>query len=360
MFLDIYEYGWSEVKWSCSVVSDSLWPHGLCSPPGSSVHGNLQARILEWVAISFSRGSSRPRDQTHVSRIAGRCFNLWATREALWTWVNVKVKSLRRVRLFATPWTIAHQASPSMGISRQEYWSGLPFPSPGDLPDPGIKPRSPALQADTLTSELPWVVDNISSILASSGVNGTSTCLYRCTKIDLPQHGLRFSILCLGKQIALFSPFFSRTVSVSSQFLKPWVLLTLLTSRDNHECGYLHITPGKHPGKTLWELSDNVSQSIDSQVCSSSLIYLLFLFCFSAKTSNFPTCIRIKRYSREGFSLPTSLDWATFTFTFPRVRGRNGKRIPVSGTTSHVPSSHHTMNKYMKGLNHSMLRFQVL
>ena len=46
------------------------------------------------------------------------------------------------------PWTVAHQAPPSMGFSRQEYWSGLPFPSPGDLPDPGIEPRSPALQAD--------------------------------------------------------------------------------------------------------------------------------------------------------------------------------------------------------------------
>ena len=67
-----------------------------------------------------------------------------------------KVKSLSRVWLFATPWTdVAHQAPPSMGFSRQEYWSGLPFASPGDLPDPGIEPKSPALQADTLTSEPP-------------------------------------------------------------------------------------------------------------------------------------------------------------------------------------------------------------
>ena len=57
--------------------------------------------------------------------------------------VKVKVKSLSHVQLFATPWTVAYQASPSMGFSRQEYWSGLPFPSPGDLPDPGIEPRSP-------------------------------------------------------------------------------------------------------------------------------------------------------------------------------------------------------------------------
>ena len=69
--------------------------------------------------------------------------------------MKVKVKSLSPVRLFVTPWTVAHQASQSMGFSRQEYWSGLPFPSPGDLPDPGIEPGSPALQADTLPSEPP-------------------------------------------------------------------------------------------------------------------------------------------------------------------------------------------------------------
>ena len=57
--------------------------------------------------------------------------------------------------LCAAPWTVAHQAPLSMGFSRQEYWSGLPFPSPGDLPDPGIKPRFPALEADSLLSELP-------------------------------------------------------------------------------------------------------------------------------------------------------------------------------------------------------------
>ena len=67
--------------------------------------------------------------------------------------VKVKVKSLSRVRLFATPWTVAYQAPRSMGFSRQEYWNGLPFPSPGDLPNPGIKPRSSALQTDALPSE---------------------------------------------------------------------------------------------------------------------------------------------------------------------------------------------------------------
>ena len=76
------------------------------SPSGSLAPGILQARTLEWVAISFSNA---------------------------WKW-KVKVKSLSRVRLLATPWTAAHQAPPSMGFSRQEYWSGLPFPSPIKLP----------------------------------------------------------------------------------------------------------------------------------------------------------------------------------------------------------------------------------
>ena len=74
------------------------------SPPGSPVPRILQARTLEWVAISFSN---------------------------TWTW-KVKVKSLSRVQLFETPWTAAYQAPPSLGFSRQEYWSGVPLPSPKD------------------------------------------------------------------------------------------------------------------------------------------------------------------------------------------------------------------------------------
>ena len=67
--------------------------------------------------------------------------------------VKVKVKSLSRVRLFANPWMVTYQAPRSTGFSRQEYWSGLPFPFPGDLPNPGIEPTSPALQTDALLSE---------------------------------------------------------------------------------------------------------------------------------------------------------------------------------------------------------------
>ena len=75
------------------------------------------------------------------------CFRLW--------WRRSEEMSLSRVRLFATPWTVAHQAPGSMGFSRHEYWSGLPFPFPGDLPNPGIEPVSPALLADALPSKLP-------------------------------------------------------------------------------------------------------------------------------------------------------------------------------------------------------------
>ena len=92
---------------SCLTLCDSI--DG--SPPGSPVPGILQARTLEWVAISFSNA---------------------------WKW-KVRVKSLSHVRLFATPWTAAYQALPSMGFSRQEYWSGVPLPSLSGWPKNCIK-----------------------------------------------------------------------------------------------------------------------------------------------------------------------------------------------------------------------------
>ena len=74
--------------------------------------------------------------------------------------VLLLLRRFSRVRLCATPQIAAYQAPPSLGFSRQEHWSGLPFPSPGDLPDPRIKPRSPALQADALPSEPPGKLRN--------------------------------------------------------------------------------------------------------------------------------------------------------------------------------------------------------
>ena len=98
------------------------------------------------------------------------------------------VKSLSRVQLLATQWTVAHQVPPSMGFSRQEYWSGLPFPSPGDLPDPGIKPRSPSLQADALTSEPPGKpCQNAVTVLLLFSTEGDSRCeAFKSLPVILP------------------------------------------------------------------------------------------------------------------------------------------------------------------------------
>ena len=92
------------------------------------------------------------------TRIGGRCFNLWATRELTWSISHFYSISTHRrscVWLFVIPWTVTHQALLSMEFSRQEYQDGLPFPSPGDLPEPGFEPRSPTFQADSLPSEPP-------------------------------------------------------------------------------------------------------------------------------------------------------------------------------------------------------------
>ena len=137
------------VRAVASVVSDSCDPTDY-SPSGSPVHGILQARILEWVAMPSSRGSSPPRDRTLVllsPALAGGLFTTSATREGLPHVLLLRLSRFSRVRLCATPWTVALQAPLSMGFSRQEYWSGLPFPSPGDLPNPGIKPASPVSPA---------------------------------------------------------------------------------------------------------------------------------------------------------------------------------------------------------------------
>ena len=82
---------------------------------------------------------------------------------------KVEVKSLSRVLLFATVWTVAYHDSPSVGFSRQEYWSGLPFPSPGDLPNPGIEPGSPALQADKPPGHFSELTPAVPPLLCSTG-----------------------------------------------------------------------------------------------------------------------------------------------------------------------------------------------
>ena len=102
------KYEW--VSKSCLVMS-------LCDPMNYTVHGILQAKIMEWVAFLFSRGSLQCKDWTHISHIADRFLTNWGTREI------------------------------------QEYYSGQPIPSPADLPDPGVEPGCPALQVDSLPTE---------------------------------------------------------------------------------------------------------------------------------------------------------------------------------------------------------------
>ena len=180
-----------------------------CSPPDFSIHGIFQAWVLEWVAISVSRGSSWPRDWTQVSRIAGRCFTIWATRESqakhksdtnskshthtfkmeshfkkltrgykdvtlntLW-YPTLKIQmqwgNLNRVCVCSVtsvmsdslgPYkTVAYQTPLSMGFSGQEYWSGLPYPLPRDLPNPGTEftsPASPELAGGFFTHWTTW------------------------------------------------------------------------------------------------------------------------------------------------------------------------------------------------------------
>ena len=91
--------------------------------------------------------------------------------------VTRKCLSLSHVGLFATPWTIAHQVPLSVGFSRQEYWSGLPFPSLGDFPDPGIEPGSPALQVESVPSEPPGNLRGKNGAKGKGGLHPGGPCL---------------------------------------------------------------------------------------------------------------------------------------------------------------------------------------
>ena len=119
------------------------------SPPGSRVPGILQARTLEWVAIFFSNA---------------------------WKW-KVKVKSLSHVRLLVTPWTAAYQAPPSMGFSRQEYWSGVPLPSPLGRAH-SMSPWLEHLQGQHLTTQIAGGSESTSP--KSAGIHPPGTYIMKC------------------------------------------------------------------------------------------------------------------------------------------------------------------------------------
>ena len=134
-----------------SVLSDSLQPNGL--QPTRAVHGISQARISEWVVISFSRESCQPRDGmrvTCISCIAGGLFTIEPLGKAL-SFKGFCCLVAKSYLTLCNP--VDHQALLSTGFPRQEYWSGLPFPSPEDHPDSEIEPASPALAGRFFTTE---------------------------------------------------------------------------------------------------------------------------------------------------------------------------------------------------------------
>ena len=153
-----------EISWnylcvfSHSVLSNSLWHY---SPPGSPVHEILQARILGWVDMPSSRGSSQPRDRTQLSHISSRFFTIWAPREA------------------------------------QEYWSGQPTPSPEELPDPGIKLGSPALQLSYQGSHSITMSWKVSSNKKESALIHVTSVQFSCSVVSssLWPHGLQHARL---------------------------------------------------------------------------------------------------------------------------------------------------------------------
>ena len=149
---------------SRSVLPDSLQPNRL--QPGSSVHGILQARILERGALPFEPACQRRRHKIHgldpwVGKIP------WRRAGQL-----TPVFLVAQLCPFAAPWTAAHPATGplSTAFPRQEYWSGYPFPSPRDLPDPGMEPGSPTLQADSLSTQPSGKPRNV-------GIPGYNLCL---------------------------------------------------------------------------------------------------------------------------------------------------------------------------------------
>ena len=151
-------HGWRQIH--------TLWTHTHLT---DYVHRNIKRQVRE---CSQQHSSWQPQIWNNPSQQQKKLIQRiqqWNQINYSYTWhhgwmsqiytINerkkVKVKLLSHVRLFVIPWTVIHQASLSMGFSRQEHWSRLPFPPPGDLPNPGIEPRSPALQTDNLPSEPP-------------------------------------------------------------------------------------------------------------------------------------------------------------------------------------------------------------
>ena len=151
--------GWSNIflRWGWGWIAVLSTIHGESSRVGYSPWGHRRVRhdLLSHREAAAYRTSQRPNPCPCVGRAESSRTTGPPGESPSPNLDELLCVSRSRARLFVTPWTVACQASLSVGLSRPEYWSGLPLPSPGDLPDPGIEPRSPALQADSGPSEPP-------------------------------------------------------------------------------------------------------------------------------------------------------------------------------------------------------------
>ena len=166
-----------------------------------------------------------------------------------------KVKLLSRVRLFATPWTIAYKAPLSMGFSRQGYWSGLPFPSPEDLPDPGIEPGSPTLQADVLPSEPPGKPLEYTEELYKKGLQFSSvqfSCSVVSNSLQLhePQHTRP---PCPSPTPRVYPNSCPLSVMLFNHLILCRPLL-LLPDLDNHDGVIIHLESDNMECEVKWDL----------------------------------------------------------------------------------------------------------
>ena len=139
------------------------------------------------------------RNQESIQHI---CYNDWL--------IKAVVKSLSSVQLFVTPWTVAYQAPPSMEFSRWDYWSGLQFPTPGDLPDPGMEPGSPTLQVDSLPTEPPVAP------IKSCKTSRKASVLKRGSSLS------RSWILC-KRNLSVFQFSSVQSLSCVRLFATPWI-----------------------------------------------------------------------------------------------------------------------------------------